>query len=164
MLLPYRTHVFESALVPAQVLERLNAAVQPMQWVRSRQPAERPFEGTIDGSTFRIQRAIRYRNSFLPRLHGRIEPMPDGRARVVVAFQLHPAVAVFMAVWFGFLIMIGGGALAYPSSGSGDSAPRWILLGMLAFGVVLILGAFIPEAHKARQLLQDIFRARPGTG
>jgi hypothetical protein len=90
--------------------------------------------------------------------------MPDGRARVLVAFRLHPAVAVFMAVWFGFLIMIGGSALAHPSSTSGDSTPRWILAGMLAFGVALLFGGFVPEAYKARQLLDDIFRATPARG
>ena len=159
LLLPFQSRVFESALTPAQALERLQAAVEPREWFR-RRPSERPFEGTVEGTTFRIQRIIRSRNSFLPHLHGRVDSTPSGRARVVVAFRLHPVVAVFMAIWFGFLLMFGGTVLGNSPPSSGELNPRLLIPGMLAFGVVLVFGGFVPEAYRAERLLAEVLNAR----
>jgi hypothetical protein len=158
MLFPYSTLVFQSALSEFQAIARLQAAVEPERWFRLRS-AERPFEGTVEGRTFRIQRIIQYRNSFLPALHGKVEPTADGRARVVVAFRLAPAVMVFMTLWFGLLLLFGMVALVQPAA-EGQTGGLPVIGGMLVFGVVLVLGGFGFEASKARQLLEELFSAR----
>lgn len=160
LLLPYQTLVLESALTPTQALERLKAAVEPRQWAMRSRHRERPFEGTVEGTGFRMQRTIGYRNSFVPQLHGRIEATPGGRARLVVAFRIHPAVVVFLAIWFGFLGCFGVAAIDQPSVGAGGPSPRLLPGGMLVFGVLLLFGGFMPEAHKATRLLTQIFEAR----
>ena len=58
-----------------------------------------PFIGTVEGDRFRVRRDIRYRNSFLPIVLGRVRTVPTG-VRVGVTMFLHPTVAVFMLVWF----------------------------------------------------------------
>jgi hypothetical protein len=57
---------------------------------------------------------------------------------------LHPLVAVFMAVWLGF---VGHGALVDRSS------PPIFLWGMFVFGVVLTAVGFIPEVIAAKRLI-----------
>ena len=158
MLFPYGTIVFQSALSESQVIARLQDAVEPKRWFRLR-AAERPFEGTVEGRTFRIQRIIRYRNSFLPSLHGQVEPTADGRARVVVAFRLAPAVMAFMTLWFGLLLLFGMFAVVQRAA-EGQAGGLPVIGGMLVFGVVLVLGGFGVEASKARELLEGLFSAR----
>lgn len=159
LLLPYQTLVLESPLTPTQALERLKAAVEPRQWAMRSRHRERPFEGTVAGTGFRMQRTIEYRNSFVPQLHGRIEPTPGGRARLVVSFRIHPAVVVFVATWFSFLGCFGVAAIDQPTVGAGGPSPRLLLGGMLGFGVLLLFAGFMPEAHKAARLLVEIFEA-----
>ncbi|MGC2829635.1 MAG: hypothetical protein WB994_08350 [Candidatus Acidiferrum sp.] len=109
----------------------------------SRVPDGPPFLGNFEGNSFAIRRDIGYRNSFLPRIRGRINPTLTG-ARVSVIMWLHPFTALFMAFWLGF---IGHGALR---DNSASSLLLWV---MFAFGVSLALGAFFPEALKAKRLL-----------
>ena len=161
MRLPYQTLVLESAMTPTKVLERLKAAVAPVQW-RRRGPSERPFEGTVDGTGFRIHRIIAYRNSFRPQLHGRIEPTPSGGARVVISLQLHPVVLVLLALGVSFFATFWPFGPPSPSASGPD--PRLMLAGISAFVVFLVLVGFIPEAHKAEQLLKDIVEAREAAG
>ena len=161
MRLPYQTIVLESVLEPPEVVERLQADVEPLQ-LFSRGPRQRPFEGTVEGTSFYINRIIAYRNSFRPQLHGRIEPTAGGGSRVVVSFQLHPVVLVLLAfgVWFFAQLW----PLGRPSAGASGPDPRLVLLGIVASVVVLILGGFIPEASKAEQLLKGIIDARKVAG
>lgn len=101
------------------------------------------FLGHVGDNSFAIRRDISYRNSFLPRIKGRVIPTQTG-ARVSVIMYLHPFTALFMAFWLG---RVGYGALR---DASASSAGLWV---MLAFGVALTTGAFFPEALKAKRML-----------
>ena len=136
---------------PRVVAERLRAVVSeaPSSWEslswRSRDDSgSPPFIGTVREESFRIRRDIRGRNSFLPRVWGRIVATPTG-TRVKVTMFIHPFAAIFMAFWFG---MVGNGIV----NGNGAFP---ILIGMLIFGVVLVAWGFYPEATKARRLITD---------
>jgi len=50
------------------------------------------------GATFHMRRDIRYRNSFLPRVHGHVMFDPVG-TRVRVTMRLHPVAAGFVLFW-----------------------------------------------------------------
>jgi hypothetical protein len=157
VLLPYQTIVLESPLAPPEALERLKAAVEPVQLLR-RDPHQRPFEGTVESTSFHINRILTYRNSFRPQLQGRTEPTASGGTRVVVSFQLHPVVLVLLAfaVWFFAQFW----PLGRPSPNATGPDPRLVLVGIVVFVVLLALGCFIPEASKAEQLLKGIIDAR----
>ena len=64
---------------------------------------------------------------------------------------LHPFVALFMLIWLGG---IGIGAAAALRQAAGGAASL-ISIGMFVFGAALTLGAFYPEAIKARRLLEQ---------
>jgi hypothetical protein len=110
-----------------------------------------PFIGSVEGSTFHLRRDIRYRNSFLPQVRGRVEAMVGG-SRIFVTMHLHPVVGVFMLIWLGG---VGFGALAVLASAHVGAGPTLIPFGMLVFGIALTLGGFYPEAFKARRILEQ---------
>jgi hypothetical protein len=121
-------------------------------------PLGAPFLGSVQDESFKFRRDIRYRNSFLPMIWGRVTPNVVG-ARVYVTMFIHPLVALFMIFWLG---IAGHGAVSVPSASS------VIPGGMFAFGIALTVGAFIPEAIKAKRLISDAVTnsaagALPGT-
>lgn len=137
---------------PRIVAERLRAVVSEpptllqsfrMPW-SSRDPDTPPFIGTVGDESFRIRRDIRSRNSFLPRVWGRMVATPTG-TQVKVTMFIHPLVAVFMTFWLG---MVGRGMLT-------ENSAFPFLAGMFTFGVALIAWGFFPEAAKARRLITD---------
>ncbi|HEX2076128.1 MAG TPA: hypothetical protein VHG08_00415 [Longimicrobium sp.] len=154
-LLPFDTLLIDSPLSVDQACQRLQQATGPRKWFRwSGMPAH-PFEGTVTANEVRIQRGIRYQNSFLPQIHGRIEPRAQG-SRLVGTMSLHPAVAVFMMVWFGAALLIGLPAILL-ALGTGDlSEGVWIALAMPLFAWALCTGAFTVEARLARQQLEAL--------
>jgi len=146
----YRFHV-DVDVPPAIAAQRIQAVVQKgatfwgsfrTAW-RLRYPSGPPFIGTVQDNSFKVRRDIRYRNSFLPMIWGRLISIPTG-TRVRVTMFLHPLVAVFMVVWLGF---VGRGAL-FDRSG-----PPVFLWGMFVFGIVLVTAGFIPEVITARRLI-----------
>jgi hypothetical protein len=114
-----------------------------------------PFLGKIGRGTFRLRRDIRYRNSFLPLVWGRIVPSRVG-SRVNVTMFLHPLVAVFMVFWFSGL---GYGVVKLWVHRK-EAVPFAVLVPvvMILFGVALVLVCFIPEAIKAKRLLESAFQ------
>jgi hypothetical protein len=151
----YRFHI-ESPFSTQNVLERIHGLVrdQPAFWSSikeqfgSRPNNSPPFIGKIEGSEFHIHRDIRYRNSFLPRISGKVSASRLG-TQIKITMSLHPFVAIFILFWLGS-VGIGGFAVAHKSL-----EQALIPLGMFIFGVALTLGGFYPEAIKARHLLEQ---------
>ena len=104
------------------------------------------FYGSVEDSCFHIQRHIAYRNSFLPKISGRIAATATG-TRVRVTMFLHPFTAIFMTFWLG---MVGGVGII-----GARSASRIFPSAMFLFGVALVAGGFFPEAIKARRLISE---------
>ena len=98
--------------LPPMVVQRVQSLVGPEPKLstrelflgrRSEERAEDPvFVGSVRELSFSIRRYIRYRNSFLPMIRGRLTPIETG-TRVSVTMFIHPAVAVFMAFWLTFV-------------------------------------------------------------
>jgi len=153
-LLPFDTFSLETPLAPGEVRARLAAAVEPKRRLRLG-GGRCPFEGEVEGDSFRVSRVINYRNSFLPHVRGRVVPAAAG-SRIEGSMALHPAVLAFIAVWCGLVLLIGVGVW-----GAMLADGRWrpgalVPLGMLAFLWALSAGAFTVEARRARAMLGQI--------
>jgi len=153
-LMPYYRCDLEAPLPPETVTQRLQAMIgerpgflDQLQnaWNRKAGPA---FYGSLREGSFRISRNIRYNNSFLPQIRGRIE-QTGGGTRVALVMFVHPAVAVFMLVW----ISIAASIVSVVFRASAGPYATYILLGMLLFAIVLPVAAFYPEAFKAKRLI-----------
>lgn len=66
---------------------------------------------------------------------------------------LHPGTLVFLALWFGIVILGGAGYAASIVSQGGPLTSALIPLGMLLFGWTLLMGGFWFEARKSEALL-----------
>jgi hypothetical protein len=157
--MPFYRFQIDSPLTMQAVLLRVRGLmreapsfVQSIKESFGRRPEEGPpFIGTIDGAAFHMRRDIRYRNSFLPRVHGSVISAPAG-ARVLVTMHLHPVVAAFMLFWLG---AVGVGAVVAFTSQTTSIQSVLIPAGMFIFGIVVTVGGFYPEAVKARRLLEQ---------
>ena len=145
---PFLAEDFTSPLPPAELLRCVHDAVQ----------AKREFRGTVGESGFTIRR-VGDNRSMPPRITGRVAAGPVGGSRLHLTHALHPFTLVFSAVW-----LLGAGGLAVgvaPILINGFRAVGWrelaspncIPLGMLAFGVLLLLGSFWLEVHQSRPRL-----------
>ncbi len=158
-LLPYRKFVFESPLSIEEMIRRLTLEVANRHygWQWSERRTEK-FEGTVSADGFRISRIIRYRNSFLPVIDGRIRPLVKG-VRVEVTMRLHIAVLIFSVVWLSF-VGLGAAGVASQLLTTGK-AEVWMLIpcGMMLFYYLMVTIGFGVEAHKASKLLRVILEA-----
>jgi len=136
------------------VAERLRAVVRERPgfreslrsfWMRTN-PSGPPFLGSVKGNSFHLRRNINHRNSFLPRIHGRIDSVQNG-ARVRIVMFMHPLVFLFTLFWLG-----SAGSTAWREFGA-NSALSYIPLVMFIFGLALSMGGFFAEAAKAKHLL-----------
>ncbi len=164
----YRFQI-DAPVPAATVVDRLRTAVGPMSPFGRNRPAgffatrpfgadpgekpDPPFVGTVQNDSFRLQRNIAHRNSFLPLLYGRISPTPGG-TRINVTMSMQPLVFVFMLCW---LAMAGYGALTTRST------DRAILWAMFAFGLLLAVAGFFPEVDRAKTLLSTVILSPQNT-
>lgn len=154
-LLPFQRLEIHSPLPAEEAAERLAAQVEPLRWFRFKH-GTCAFEGSVDGSEFRIRRVIGYRNSFLPQIRGTISPTATG-SRIDCRLSLHPFVIAFMVIWFGAVIAIGGAFVFTPTEPGRSPWFRLIPVAMLVFGWILATGPFAFEANRARHLLTELF-------
>lgn len=155
-LLPYATLLIDSPLPVERAAARLQQATGPRTLFRFGPRSPHPFAGEITDREVRIERAIGYQNAFLPRIRAHLEPCAEG-CRLVGSMSLHPFVAVFLAVWVGFLLM---GLPTLLRLARGEPSPQaWTLLAMLAFAWALAAGAFTVEARLARRRLAALLDA-----
>jgi hypothetical protein len=110
---------------------------------RAARNSGRPFQGRLEHHRFRLMRNINHRNSFLPVVRGRIDQEPGG-SRVSVILYMDPFVAIFMLGWLAVV-----GHSAWP-----PTSERFLSAGMFLAGLGITLAGFIPEARKARRLLE----------
>jgi hypothetical protein len=156
--MPFYTFQLEVGSTPEVVAEKIRGVTRddPGLWAKmwSNPPEEDPnlFWGSIRERSFRLERNIGYRNSFLPRIRGRIDPSGIG-SRIHTTMFMHPLVGVFLAFW----LTIAADLALHPLLGFRfsliDSLFAWA---MLAFGLPLPLAAFFLESFKARRILESL--------
>lgn len=157
-LLPYDTLLIDSPLPIEQAAMRLQLATGPRKLLRlwpALSAPSHPFVGELIDDEFRIERAIAYQNSFLPRIRARLEPRAEG-CRLAGTMSLHPPVGVFMLVWVGMVALIGVPATLWGLAHGDFSQATWIPPAMLVFGWALCSGAFTIEARIARKRLAGL--------
>lgn len=158
----YRFHL-DTSLSESTTFGRIQGLIRPRrsfrEWIavnvtREDSTVGPPFLGKVGSGTFRLHRDIRYRNSFLPLVWGRIVPRSGG-SRINVTMLLHPFAALFMIVWFSGL----GYGVVQLWLHRKEAVPYAVLVpaAMILFGVALVLVGFIPEAIKAKRLIESAF-------
>lgn len=152
-LFPFERFVIRSPLSGEDAVVVLQKHVGPRKlWPSTNDGND--FQGVVEGEGFRITRVIRYRNSFLPVVVGRLERAPGGCV-MHIHMRMHFAVMAFSAVWVSFLVPVLIGFVV--RSERGFDVDTLMPFGMLAFFLALTNGGFWFEANKQKKMLQDIF-------
>lgn len=154
--LPYREYTYHSSLPAEAILERIANDLEPRKWIRWHlfETNKKPFEGTVQGHSFDIQRIIRYRNSFLPQITGQVEDRISHR-EVQIQMRMHRLVEFVLITWVGIFALIVAG-VTFTRFASGKFEP-WILvvIPFLLFAYLLSMGGFLYEVKKAHQYFSE---------
>lgn len=152
LLIPFDSLTITTSLTFSEVLCRLEEVVTAPKFFRKTlpfgPPPAKPYEGTISGNTFKINRIIIGRNSFFPIIKGDIHTQSFG-CSIKIRMSLHELVIGFMMLWLWTTGSIGMFALfawfVEPSVG-----PIFLpILGMFVFGWLLCLIPFKIESKSA---------------
>jgi hypothetical protein len=157
-LLPYKRYELLSDKTPSEVEAAMRSVVAPRRTFGVA-AAPRPFEGEVGDRTFDVQRAITYRNSFLPQIRGDIFAAAEG-SRIAVSMKLRLLILVFTIIW---LAGVGAASLVILiSEFRGGGSPNRALgpAFMFIFGWFLTAAGFSYEARIAEPLLEKIMTAR----
>lgn len=163
--MPYRRVDIVTPLSPEQVRERLQRITRGRLgfWeVMTRsfraRPADPMFVGVCQDAAFKIQRDIRYGNSFLPVIRGRIVSSSPGETLVTVRMTLPLFTAIFMAFWLSGLVLVAG--VTVPQLFLEGNWLALTPLGLLAAGVAMLWFGFYPEARKAERAIRNALGGR----
>lgn len=111
------------------------------------------FNGKIFEDSFKIQRNISYRNSFLPVIIGSITEAENG-SEITMKFRLNLFVTGFMTFWFSFVIIF---CLIMPFI-KFDFPICLVPYLMLAFGILLVTIPNRIETKKAIEKLEELLK------
>jgi hypothetical protein len=110
------------------------------------------FIGNVQNASFKIRCYRWRRNSFMAVITGVVRKSNAGSS-VRVKMYLHPFVAAFMAVWFMAI-----GCVAWEMYFSTSFVGRIFCvapIGLLIFGVYIVIAGFLSEAIRARRILEE---------
>ncbi|MEG4505297.1 hypothetical protein QUA81_16050 [Microcoleus sp. F6_B4] len=155
-LIPFESLTITTSLTFSEVLHRLDEVVTTPKLFRVTlpfgSPPAKPYEGTISGKKFKINRIIIGRNSFIPIIEGDIHPQKFG-CYIKIRMSLNKIVLGLMILWLWTTGSIGMFALfawlVEPSVG----AIFIPILGMFILGWLLCLIPFKIEAKAAIKFL-----------
>jgi len=151
--------------VPLEIaIARLEANIEPYKMVRwgfSRRHA--PYEGAISGATFELRRIIHYRNSFLPLIRGKFEPISDRETRIQIRMTLHPISAVVAIPLFLFWIGVVAVVLMAEILSGDFSVFSLFFGGIPILSFAMFWAVFRYEVDRSRRELTRIFSGEPPT-
>ncbi|MEG5098124.1 MULTISPECIES: hypothetical protein [unclassified Microcoleus] len=156
LFIPFESLTITTSLTYSEVLRRLDEVVTPPKVFRIiipfGPPPTKPYEGTISGKTFKINRIIIGRHLLFPIIQGDIHTQQFG-CSIKIRMTLHKTVLGFLILWLWTTGSIGMFALfawlVEPSVG----AIFLPILGMFIFGWILCLIPFKIEAKAATKFL-----------
>ena len=146
--IPYQSFKIKTRLTHEAARQKLVDIVEPrkIRWGFSRDHA--PFEGEVDGSTFKISRVLRSRNSFLPILVGQIQDDLDASTLQITA-RLNLATLI---LWPLLLVIFMISTIF--AAGVTDSLVI-LFFALFFYGLPTLL--FNYELNKAKKLLNEQF-------
>lgn len=158
--LPYEKFYLTTSQAPSEVVARLvgNTAPKSHNLFRWTNKSTKPYEGSVDGSNFRLSRIIRYRNSFLPVITGQITADTTG-TRVHVRMRMNLFVCVFMGIWLSLVTFAGIAVVSHMLSERKFHSGIFGVLIMFAFGYGLALGGFKYESSKSKKFFAELLQA-----
>lgn len=165
-LLPFEEIVYRSTLTKEELLAHLQNEIEAQKafgFGANRVSYSKPYIGKIYDNSFKIQKAIKYRNSFLPIIKGVIKDDING-CKINVKMNLDAFVKAFMIVWLGGVSVACIAAL-YKILFDNDLESEaqffiFIPFFMLIVGIAMVSLGFKAESRKNITDLEEILKAK----
>ncbi len=159
--LPFEHIIYKTKLNEEELLLRLESIIEEKKIFRFRlfnNNESKPYEGQVEGNTFKISRIINYRNSFLPVITGMVEKSFD-HSTITVKMRLNLFVLIFLIVWFS-ITLFGSFALTIKFLSDMKFDPMYLIpFGMLIFGYLIAILPFKFESKKSKNDFKMLFEA-----
>ena len=111
------------------------------------------FNGKILEDSFKIQRNINYKNSFLPVLIGEIKKT-DSSTRITIKTRMNLFVIIFLCIWF---CGVSFGCLITPFADF-EILFKFIPYLMLVAGILITVLPYKYEIKKAKEKLEELLK------
>ncbi|WP_299776136.1 hypothetical protein [uncultured Pseudoteredinibacter sp.] len=145
-ILPFERYSLPTNLGQEELYRAIDEACRSRGFAGPR----RSIHGRRDGNDFKVYRAIRYQNTFLPYAFGRIQP-DGGRASVDITLRMNLFAIVFMLVWLGGTFGIA--LVEMRDINGGEPKVPFIMCGA---GYLLMQAAFWYEASRIKSLVEKM--------
>ena len=165
-LLPYDKFKLFTRLTVFEVQERLAKNIEPKKVFvfSSFSTRSKPYEGEIVGASFKINRIIGYRNSFLPVIRGEIS---TGMEKTEISIIMRPTLGtiVFMSFWLGIIGIVCLVIITVAVRHAGEAFHQRFSPGglipffLFAFGYGLMTIGYRVEARKSKNFLRTLWEA-----
>ncbi|WP_114821193.1 hypothetical protein [Chryseobacterium sp. KLBC 52] len=155
--LPFERITYKTNLSEKEVLTRLSGFVEPKKFGLGKNYIKE-YEGTVNNNSFEISRVIKYRNSFLPQINGKIQNENNG-TQIQVTMSLHAFVFFFLIVWCSFALIFFIGVSIKTIKEKEISIDLFLPMGMLLFVYALTMVGFKSESKQAKEYLRRSFDA-----
>lgn len=155
-LLPYRKVTLISKLSISEVSEIFQKNTSPEDFfIRNN---DKLFSGTVYQNTFSIRLNLNYRNSFNPKILGKLIQQEDA-TKIELTFRPFITVTIFMIFWcsailYAFCIVISEMIVSGKWEGS-----VFLPFGMLAITVVMFYGFFFEEYKESKDKIIKLLRS-----
>jgi len=165
-LLPFEKLIYRSTLTKEELLAHLQNEIEDQKsfgFGAFKHSYSKPYIGKIFNNSFKIQKAINYRNSFLPIIQGEIKDDING-SKINVKMNLANLVKVFMIVWLGGVSIACIAALyKIIFDNDLDSEAQFLIFipfCMLIIGILMVSLGFKVESRKSITDLEEILKAK----
>lgn len=160
--IPFDKFIIESNKSELELTSRLSQQIEPKIYYRLNHYFSgkelKPYEGEIENNSFRINRIIKHKNPFLPKIKGEFKTQYGGGSKVLIKMRIMYLPLLFMIFWsFGPTIFF----FAF----SENSVNQKPLIPQILISLIwIIIGYFFTylpfnyERNKSKKFLIDLFK------
>ena len=166
ILLPFEKLTYHTWLTPEEVIERLEKVVRSTGVLYGKtgllsSDSAKTYTGSINPDSFLISRIISNKNSYLPRISGKVKKDATG-SEIKVKMRMSWSTLVFTIFWLCFVAFFLISSLGNATEIKLSNLAILIPFIMLVFGYVMMILGFKSESIKSKKFLAELFEAETG--
>ena len=157
--LPFEKFIIESKKSEFELTSCLYEQMEPNIYFRLDKYLSdeklKPYEGEIESNSFTINRIIKHKNPFLPKIKGEFKVKNDGSTKIVVKIRVRYLPLIFVVFW-----SITPMLLFFKNSVNKIELTTAIFISILPalIGYLFIYLSFNPERKKSKKFLTELFK------
>ena len=159
--IPFDNFIIESNKSEIELTSRLSEQIEPKINFRLNHYFSdkeiKPYEGKIENNSFRINRIIKHKNPFLPRIIGEFKTKYGGGSKIQIKMRINYFILIFMVFWsFGPTLFF----LKFSEESINNKTINPAILISLTWIILGYLFTYLPfnyERNKSKKFLKELF-------